>query len=223
MNSRTPSVSGRKKILIVDDHPIVRRGLADLLAREPDLVVCGGAESVAEAFAQVEASGPDLVVVDIALKDSSGIALLTGIKDHHPDVKTLVWSMFDEEIFAERAVRAGAMGYVNKKEPIEKIVEAIRAVLRGNVCLSHHMTNRLIRRVCLGVPADEDPIHRLSNRELQVFQMIGSGLTTKQIARKLELSPKTIEAHREKIKTKLGVANAAELSHRAVQWVLENG
>ena len=131
--------------------------------------------------------------------------------------------MFDEKVFAERALRAGAMGYINKREPVEKVLQAIRVVLRGEMFLSHEMTNSLLRRVGGGSPLEEYPISRLTDRELEVFGMIGNGQTTKQIARKLGLSPKTIEAHREKIKTKLRIANAAELSRRAVQWVLENG
>jgi DNA-binding NarL/FixJ family response regulator len=130
--------------------------------------------------------------------------------------------MFDETMFAERSVRAGAMGYVNKKEPIDTVLFAIRQVLAGEMYLSPRMTHRLVRRACGGAP-DGDPIRGLSDRALQVFEMIGQGMTTKQIARKLDLSPKTIEAHREKIKTKLDLSNAAALSRRAVLWILENG
>ena len=213
----------KRKILIVDDHPVVRSGLADLLAREPDIEVCGGADNVTDGLRQVEALRPDLVVVDISLNDSSGIELISELKDRHAGVKSLVWSMFDEKIFAERALRAGALGYINKREPIENMVRAVRQVLAGEMYLSPQMTNRLVRRACGGGPSSEDPIQRLSNRELQIFEMIGSGSTTKQIARKLDLSPKTVEAHREKIKAKLDLKNAAELNRRAVQWVLENG
>jgi DNA-binding NarL/FixJ family response regulator len=212
----------RRKIMIVDDHPIVRRGLAELLAREPDVEVCEGADNVANGLAQVEASRPDLVLVDMSLGDSHGIELITQVNERWPEVKTLVWSMFDEKMFAERAIRAGAMGYINKKEPIENVLSAIRHVLAGEMYLSPRMTQRLIRRGC-GAVSDADPVQTLSDREMQVFEMIGQGITTKQIARKLELSPKTVEAHREKIKTKLNLKNAAELSRRAMLWVLENG
>ena len=215
--------SRRRKLMIVDDHPIVRRGVADLLARELDFEVRDGADNVADALKEAETFRPDLVVVDISLNDSSGIELITQIKARFPDVKTLVWSMFDEKIFAERALHAGAMGYVNKKEPIENLVSAVRQVLEGNIYLSQQMTTRLLHRAYGGPTPDGDPIQRLSNRELEVFQMLGNGMTTKQIGGKLDLSPKTIEAHRENIKAKLDLKNAAELNRRAVQWVLENG
>jgi DNA-binding NarL/FixJ family response regulator len=163
-----------------------------------------------------------LIVVDISLNDSNGIELISEIKACHSGVKTVVWSMFDENVYAERALRAGAAGYVNKTEPIERIVEAIRKVLDGEMCLSPQMSTRLLRRMSGGVPVEEDPVDRLSNRELEVFRLIGQGKATKQIARKLNLSHKTVETHREKIKTKLGVDNAAELSLRAFHWALEN-
>jgi DNA-binding NarL/FixJ family response regulator len=213
----------RRRLMIVDDHPIVRRGLAELLAREPDIEVCEGADNVADGVTQVEASRPDLVLVDMSLGDSHGIELIAEVSARWPDVKTLVWSMFDEKMFAERAVRAGAMGYVNKKEPIENVLCAIRQVLAGEMYLSPRMTQRLIRRACGAGTSDADPVQTLSDREMQVFEMIGQAMTTKQIARKLDLSPKTVEAHREKIKTKLNLKNAAELSRRAMLWVLENG
>jgi len=209
--------------MIVDDHPIVRRGLAELLARELDVEVCGGADNVADAMVEVETLHPDLVVVDMSLRDSHGIELITQIAERWPDVKTIAWSMFDEKVFAERAVQAGAMGYLNKKEPIENVVQAIRQVFAGDMYLSPRMTQRLLRRACGGVKAEDDPIQSLSDRELQVFEMLGRGMTTKEIATKLDLSPKTVEAHREKIKAKLDLANAAALSRRAVLWVLENG
>jgi DNA-binding NarL/FixJ family response regulator len=134
----------------------------------------------------------------------------------------LVSSIHDESLFAERVLRAGAMGYVNKEEDTESVIEAIHQVLQGKIYLSESMSNRLLKTVVDGEPLAEDPIKSLSNRELEVFEMIGEGLTTKQIAKKLHLSPKTVETHREKIKTKLNVANSTELSHRAVQWVMES-
>jgi len=214
--------TGKYRILIVDDHPVIQRGLAYALSQELDMEVCGGAVSVAGALTAMEESRPDLVVVDITLEDSSGLELIAEIKNRKADVRTVVWSSFDEKIFAERAIRAGAMGYVNKKEPIERLVSAIRQVLGGNFYLSAGMTNRLLQRASGSRPLEEDPIRRLSNRELEVFTMIGQGMTTKQIARKLDLSPKTVEAHRENIKTKLDLKNSGELNRRAVLWVLEN-
>lgn len=211
------------KILIVDDHPIVRRGLLQLVSHEPDFEVCGEAEDVAEALEQVGALHPDLVVVDVSLKAGNGIDLIGRIKASYPDVKTLVWSMFDEKVFAERALRAGAMGYINKQQSIENVVGAIRQVLRGEMYLSSPMINLFLRRVGGREPLEEDPIRRLTDREMEIFQMIGKGMTTKRIARKLDISPKTVESHREKIKIKLDIKDAPELVQRAVQWVLENG
>lgn len=216
-------VGKKKKILIVDDHPIVRRGLAELLGRQLPVEVREGVDNLADALEVVETFRPDLAVIDMSLNDSSGIELIARIKSDFPETKTLAWSMFDEKMYAERALQAGAMGYVNKKESIENMINAVRQVLKGNVYLSPQMTSRLLHRAC-GAPAPNgNPLQKLSNRELEVFQMLGNGMTTKQIGRKMKLSPKTIESHRENIKAKLDLKNAAELNRRAVQWVLENG
>jgi len=211
------------RVFIADDHPVVRRGLAQFLAGQPDMEVCGGADTVADALQQVESTCPDLLLVDIVLKDSHGIDLISQIKARHAHVKMLVWSMFDEKIYAERALRAGASGYINKQEPVENVVDAIRRVLGGEVYLSPQMATSLLRRLATPESLGEDPIRTLTDRELEIFRMIGRGLATRQIAGKLGLSPKTVEAHREKIKTKLNLQNAAQLTYRAVQWVLENG
>ncbi len=217
------SLRARKyRILVVDDHPIVRRGLAQFLEGTPDMEICGGAESLAEAMQEIEKTCPDLILVDISLKDSHGIELIAAVKERFRHVKMLVWSMFDEKLFAERALRAGGSGFINKQEPIEKVLVAIRQVLRGELYLSPQMTNLLLRRVGKGDHLDEDPVRSLTNRELEVFQMIGKGLTTQQVASGLDISRKTVEAHREKIKVKMNLRNAAELTRYAVQWVLEN-
>jgi DNA-binding NarL/FixJ family response regulator len=210
------------KILIVDDHPIIRQGLMRLISLESDLQAFEGGDNVAGAFEKVREIRPDLVLVDISLKDSHGIELITQIKEFDEHIKMLVWSAFDEKIYAERTIRAGAMGYIGKQESIDKVLEAIRQVLQGNMYLSPHMTNQILRRLG-GGELDQDPIAGLSNREIEVFQMLGCGMTTKSIASKLGVSPKTIEAHRERIKTKLNLRNASELNCQAVQWVLENG
>ncbi len=215
------SRNGKRRILIVDDHPIVRQGLAQLIAHESDIEVCGDADSVTDALREADSLRPDLVVVDISLKDSHGMELITRLRENHRETKMLVWSMFDEMVFAERVLRAGAMGYINKQESVEKVVDAIRHVLRGEIYLSPRMTNHVLARLGRGESVQQDPINGLTDRELEVFEMIGQGTTTQQIARKLGLSPKTIETHREKIKAKLNLRNAAELSRRAVQWVLE--
>jgi DNA-binding NarL/FixJ family response regulator len=211
------------RILIVDDHPIVRRGLRELVADEPDLEVCGEAEDVAQALSQVEETRPDVVIVDLTLKNGHGLDLIQEIKARHGQIKMLVSSMHDESLFAERALRAGAAGYISKQEPPERMIDAMRRVLHGEIYLSSRMSTRLLHRLTTGEAIDEDPVESLSDRELEVFEMIGQGLSTKQIARKLDLSHKTIETHREKIKSKLNLKNSSELSRHATQWVLESG
>jgi DNA-binding NarL/FixJ family response regulator len=212
----------KSKILIVDDHPIIRQGLMRLIGQLPDFEVFEGGDNVTEAFEQVKQIRPDVVLVDISLKDSHGIELISQTKAFDGRIKMLVWSMFDEKIYAERVIRAGAMGYISKQEPIEKVIEAIRQITQGNMYLSPHMTNNVLRRLGNG-QIDSDPIANLSNREMEIFQMFGRGISTKLIAKKLGVSPKTIEAHRERIKTKLNLRNASELNCQAVQWVLQNG
>jgi DNA-binding NarL/FixJ family response regulator len=212
----------RSRVLIVDDHPIIRQGLADVLARESDLEVCGGTDNVKDALGMVASLHPDLVIVDMTLKDSHGIELVSEISRRHSEIRTVVWSMFDEKVFAERAIRAGAMGYINKKEPIERFLQAIRDVLRGSFCLSIGLTNRLLQRASGSRRLEEDPVSRLSNREVEVFEMIGQGMTTRGIANKLGISPKTVEAHRENVKAKLELKNSGELNRHAVLWMLEN-
>ena len=208
----------------MDDHPIVREGLAARIARQPDLSVCGEAEDVADALELVKTTRPDLVIVDLSLKSGQGLDLIKRIPACSENTKTLVSSMYDESLYAERALRAGALGYVNKQEMSEKIIEAIRHVLTGKIYLSPTMTERLLHRA-VGSPPQlaQSPIETLSDRELEIFKMIGQGKTTRQIAGDLHLSIKTVETHRENIKSKLNILNAAELSRAAVQWVMENG
>ena len=190
----------KRKVLIVDDHPIVRHGLGELIARQPDLEVCGEAADSSEALRQVEVIRPDVAVVDISLDGDNGIELVERIKALYPDVKTLVSLMHDEKTLAGRALRAGALGYISKRESIRKVVDAIRQVLRGEIYLSPRMASRLLQRAAVGEPLDHDPVETLSNRELEVFEMIGQGMNTQQIAGKLGLSPRTIETHRKKIR-----------------------
>jgi DNA-binding NarL/FixJ family response regulator len=218
------NVSSKKfRVMLVDDHPLVRRVLAEVIMREPDMEVCGEAADVQEAVAEVERTRPDIVVVDLTLKTGHGLELIERLKSRDPATKTLVSSMHDEMLFAERVLRAGAMGYVTKQEPPETLLRAIRQVLRGDVYLSPRMTSRLLHRVAGGQSTHEDPVLGLSNRELEVYEMIGQGLTIQQIAGRLHLSPKTVETHREKVKQKLNLKSSAELTRRAVQWVLERG
>jgi DNA-binding NarL/FixJ family response regulator len=220
--SQSPWNTRRARILIVDDHPIFRRGLSELIAAEPDLEVCCEAGDAPEAMRRLEGDRPDVVVVDLSLKSGHGIELIEQIKARDETVKMLVCSMHEESLFAERALRAGALGYINKQETSDKLIDAIRHVLQGEIYVSPHLAKRLLHTLVGGTAPGRDPVQNLTNREMEVFQMIGQGLTTKQIARRLHLSPKTVEAHREKIKTKLNLANSAQLSHRAFQWVHQN-
>jgi DNA-binding NarL/FixJ family response regulator len=219
--SKLPIAQKKRKVLIVDDHPIVRRGLAELIAMEPDLIVCGEAADMTEAIQQIETNCPDVAIVDMSLKDGHGLELIEHVKANYESVKMLVSSMHDEMLFAERSLRAGALGYIPKHEATETLLDAIRQVLRGEIYLTSRMSNRLMHNI-VSKSMDVDPVKTLSNREVEVFEMIGQGLTTQQIARKLKLSAKTIETHREKIKGKLDLKNSAELNRRAIQWVLEN-
>ncbi len=207
--------------MIVDDHPIVRRGLALTIGQEPDLEVCDEAADVTEALRKMEDRQPEILVVDISLEGEDGIELIDYVKSRWPSVKVLVCSAHDEETYAGRVVRAGAMGYISKREAMPKIVEAVRQVLRGEVYLSPRMATSLLQRASVGEPLDRDPVDTLSNRELQVFDMIGQGLNTVQIAQKLQLSPKTIESHRKLIKMKLKLQTSAQLARRAFAWVQE--
>ncbi len=220
-NAPLPAKESKRRILIVDDHPIVRQGLAKLIAHEPDIEICGSAEDVDEAIEQVRTTHPDLVVVDIALKTSHGIELIPRIHTFDRRMKVLVWSMFGETLYAERVLRAGAAGYINKQEAIEKVVDAIRQVLNGEIYLSPRMASRLLGRLGPDGLGLHDPVAALSNRELAVLEMVGQGMTTKQISRRLQISAKTVDGYRENIKKKLNLANSTELSQRAFQWVLE--
>ncbi len=210
-----------KQILIVDDHPIVRRGLADLVNDEPDLEVCGQAANAQEALDCVQQVRPDVIICDLTLNGMGGLELIKRLHAADPHVKVLVSSMHDEMVYAERVLKAGGMGYINKQETIDKLVDGIHAVLAGNVFLSDKMTERLLkRRLRNQSDADESPVDTLSDRELEVFQLFGQGKTTKETAQRLNLSVKTIESHRENIKTKLGISNSNELTRRAVEYVI---
>jgi DNA-binding NarL/FixJ family response regulator len=211
------------RILIVDDHPLLRQGLIGLISTQPDFEVCGEASGVAEARQMAASARPDVAIVDLTLKDGNGIELIKEFTEQYPHLKILVVSMHDELLFAERALRAGAVGYVSKHEAIRTIVQAVRTVLGGKLYLSQTMTERMVN-MAVGAKSDgaRSPMERLTDREIEIFEMIGQGLTSRQIARHLELSPKTVETHREHIKEKLELKNATELTKHAVQWVLEN-
>jgi DNA-binding NarL/FixJ family response regulator len=210
----------KTKIIIVDDHPIIRKGLSDLINQEKDLEVCGQAEDAHEGLQAVKAVNPDMVVVDISLKETSGIELIKDINTQYPNLPVLALSMHDESLYAERALRAGAKGYIMKAEATEKVVTAIRKVLRGELYVSDRMAAKMVRKLVGSGPAvGSSPIDRLSDRELEVFLLIGQGRGTRQIAEKLHLSVKTIETYRAHMKDKLNLENAAELLQYAIRWV----
>jgi DNA-binding NarL/FixJ family response regulator len=218
-------IDGNKaKILIVDDHPLVREGLADLVNKEKDLVVCGQAEDAHQAMEAIRELKPDMAIVDISLKETSGLELIKDIKIRHPSLPVLTLSMHEESVYAERALRAGAKGYIMKREATKKVVTAIRKVLRGQLYLSEKMTTRLVRKFVDGKPeAGTSPIDRLTDRELEVFSLLGWGKGTRQISEKLHLSVKTIETYRSRIKEKLNLTSASELLQHAFQWVNSEG
>ncbi|MEO6337108.1 MAG: response regulator transcription factor [Verrucomicrobiota bacterium] len=206
------------KILIVDDHPILREGLAQLINQEKDLRICGQFEEASKAFDSIATLKPDLALVDISLKGSSGIELLKNIRTNYSKMFVLVLSMHDESLYAERVLRAGAAGYIMKQEAAEKVLEAIRKVLKGEIYLSEKMSAKLMHQLVGGrATATGSLMERLSDRELEVFGLIGQGRGTRQIAEQLHLSVKTIESHRAHIKEKLSLKNATELVHRAIQ------
>ena len=210
----------RARVLIVDDHPLVREGLTARISAQPDMEVCGEAADVDEALALLHTVNPALMIVDLALKSSHGVDLIKKVRREGAQTKMLVVSAYDESLFAERALRAGADGYINKQEAQEKVIDAIRVLLRGERYLSAEMTQRLLGQALSGKP-DRHGVANLSDRELEIFRLIGLGKSTRSIAQQLHLSVHTIETHRENIRAKLDLRNAAELMQRAVQWVLE--
>ncbi len=209
----------KTRIFIVDDHPIVRQGLTELINHEQDLEVCGHAEDASEAMGTIKKLQPDMAIVDISLKETSGMELIKDIKVQYPNLVVLALSMHDESLYAERALRAGARGYVMKAEATEKVITAIRKILGGQIYVSDRMSAKMVRKLVEGGPdAGESAIERLSDRELEVFHLIGQGYGTRQIAERLHLSIKTIETYREHIKEKLNLADANELLQYAIQW-----
>lgn len=222
--AQQPQRPGRKnitRILVVDDHPLVRVGLREIIKEEPDLTICAEAGSVRVGFDLARAQSPDLVLVDISLEDGSGIDLLKRLRVHDPHLKMLVCSMHDESLFAERAINAGARGYVSKHQVGEQFVCAIRQVLAGRIYLSDRMLERVMGGFDKNKDAGPSGIEGLSDREIEVFSLIGQGLSTLKIAERLHLSIKTVETHREKIKRKLQLATGGELVREAVRWHIE--
>jgi DNA-binding NarL/FixJ family response regulator len=213
------STAPKRRVLLVDDHPIVRQGLTEMVNHEEDLSVCGTAEDMNQALEQIERLKPDLVVLDISLKGSNGIEVLKDIKVRLPKTVVLMLSMHDETLYAVRALRAGAAGYVMKQEPADRVLDSMRRVLSGEIALSQSMEKTMMKQL-FGGRADHtgSPLEDLSDRELEVFRLIGKGCSTRQIAEELHRSIKTIESHRAHIKEKLNLKNAMELVQHAIQW-----
>ncbi len=211
---------GKTRVLLVDDHPILRRGLGQLINQEADMMVCGEAEDAPKAFEAIGALNPDVAVVDISLKGSNGIELIKNVKARYPALPILVLSMHDESLYAERALRAGGLGYIMKEEAIEQVLVAIRRVLTGEIFLSDKMKAKMLQQLTNGRGKTvTSPIEYLTDRELEVFRLIGEGRSTRQIAGELHLSVRTVEAYREYIKGKLNLKNSTELVQHAFHWV----
>jgi len=215
-----PGLPARTTILIVDDHPVLRRGLTALIESEPDLTVCGEAATCAAALEAIRLHPPDLVIVDLALEGSDGLDLIKQMKVRHPEIPALVLTMHDEAVYAERALRAGARGYISKQQLDDTVLVAIRRLLGGEMYLSTRLQARLATKYLGGQTlATDSPLNSLSERELQVFRLIGGGRSTRHVAQTLHLSIKTVESHCANIKRKLRLESATELAHRATQWV----
>lgn len=213
-----------RRLFIVDDHPLMRRGYRSLLESEPDLVVCGEAGSVAEAFAGILETVPDVVIADITLGDGNGIDLIRRLRDRRADLPILVVSMHDEVLYAERALRAGARGYLMKGETDAELVSTVRTLLRGGQHLTPRMQARALEQMAgRAAPGGQPAESVLADRELEVFELLGRGFSTREAADALRVSPKTVETYRGRIKEKLGLADSAELLHRAVRYAQERG
>lgn len=205
------------KVLIVDDHELVRRGLREMISREPDFEAVGEAADSPTAMAMIRELEPDIVVADITLQDGDGLELISQVRALHPAVKVLVVSMHDEKLYAERAMRAGALGFVSKTAQASEIVEAMRMVLRGWVHVSEQLANQMLQRMTTQGPTfKETPLETLSNREIEVLNLLGDGLSTRDVAERLHLSTKTVHTYREHLKEKLGLRSASELIRYAV-------
>ena len=211
--------AGKKRILVVDDHPMMRDGLRQLIAGEPDLEICGEADDANAALQEAENLKPDLAIVDITLRSSNGLDLIKDLRIRSPRTAVLVLSMHDESLYAERVLRAGGRGYIMKQEGGTKILEGIRQVAAGRTYVSEAVSARILDAISGVQGESKSAVETLTDREFQVFQLIGQGLSTKEMADKLHVSAKTIEVHRVNIKEKLGLGTAAELIRFAVRWI----
>jgi DNA-binding NarL/FixJ family response regulator len=225
--SRPDAAAGKSRVLLIDDHPIVRQGLALLINQEPDMVVCAEASTAREALELAAQTQPDVAIVDISLEDRSGVELIKDFRVRRPRMHCLALSMYDESMYAVRVLRAGGRGYIMKQEVSKKVISAIRRVLAGQVYVSDAMASRLVGQMVAGKPgAGVDvisPIAELSDRELEVLTMIGRGLGTREVAERLFISHKTVEAHKERLKEKLKLTSGTELVRFAVQFTLDQG
>ncbi len=208
----------KKRIYLVDDHPMVRERLAQMINHEADLVVCGEAMDGPEALRGIESAKPHLLITDITLKCSHGLELIKDLAALRPDLPVLVVSMHDESLYAERVLRAGAKGYITKQEATTKVLTAVRAVLNGQIYVGEKIIARLLNRTARGPSLGATPIEALADRELEVFQMIGRGLSTREIAQELRIGAKTVETYRMRIKEKLNLETGAELVREAIRW-----
>lgn len=218
-DSKPPFGAKQIRIFLLDDHPVVRQGIGEMIHEEPDMTVCGEANNYPDAMESVAKLKPDIVLVDISLNGSSGFEFLKSLKIQQPEIKTLVLSMHDEILYAERALREGCRGYIMKQQSTEEIMKAIRHVMKGQIYLSDHMMERVLEKKYGGISADASPVEILSDRELEVFRMIGEGTATSSIAKQLHRSVKTIETYRARIKIKLNLKNNMELIRLAMNWV----
>ncbi len=212
--------AGVKRVLVVDDHPLICKGLVQMIDDEEGLAACGVADDANAALKLVAETNPNAVIVDISLKSSSGIELIKAITARYPGLPALVYSMHDESVFAERALRAGAKGYVMKDQPPETLIGALRKILSGSIYFSDAILTRIVGRLAAaGSGGDGQPIQSLTDRELEILQLIGQELRSSQIAKKLNISIKTVEAHREHIRKKLGLDGALDLNQYAKEWL----
>ena len=223
-NNATSPLARRARVLIVDDHPTMREGLSVRIGRQPDLEVCGEAAGASDALQKISDLAPDLVIVDISLKTGHGLNLIKRARERGEKAKVVVHSMYAESLYALRSLQAGAQGYVNKEADPDVLLDAIRQVLQGEIYVSPAMNRHILER-SIGATRStvgRDPIESLTDREFEVLSLVGRGQTTREIAGMLHLSVHTIETYREKLRTKLGLANGAQLTRFASQWVLEN-
>jgi DNA-binding NarL/FixJ family response regulator len=210
----------RTKVFLVDDHPLVREWLTQLIQREGDLAICGEAEDTQEALQKIAETKPDIVIADISLKSTHGLELVKDLQVRVPSLPVLILSMHDESLYAERVLRAGAKGYITKQEATKKILLAVRQVLSGQIYISEKMSSRMVHKMVMGRAEEQkSPIERLTDRELEVFQLIGCGQGTRRIATELHLGIKTVESYRARIKEKLKLDDGTQLLQQAIQWV----